>query len=118
MQFTSYKQWLDYIEFKLLKHGKDFYTTEEYRQLYPVGAALRHEELKALAERGQVEMKNAGVWFGDKVFYDVLSPWGIVEPISGKIVSKKGVPYVKLDEGQKSGSGKRHIRWHKGFRKA
>jgi len=94
----------------------EFLTTDEYKAAYPYLQQLyRAEKLKtaATAVKAMAEVK---VNFGDRVGYDYVTPFG-VEPYAGEIVSRNGIPYIKLDEGQTTIKGTRSVRWHKGWKK-
>ena len=49
---------------------------------------------------------------GDRVAYGLVGPFFNIEVLRGKIVSRKGVPYVALDQAH---NGKKSVRWHKGW---
>jgi hypothetical protein len=72
-------------------------------------------EQSAFAKKGMSELKKSGLKIGDKVAYDFVSPYFNVEAYTGKIIERMGIPYVQLDNGQKTMSGKKSVRWHKGF---
>ena len=94
----------------------EFLTTDEYKAAYPYLQQLyRAEKLKtaATAVKAMAEVK---VNFEDRVGYDYVTPFG-VEPYTGEIISRNGIPYIKLDEGQTTIKGTRSVRWHKGWKK-
>ena len=94
----------------------EFLTSDEYKQAYPFLRELyKAEKLKTanLADRAMAEVKAE---YGDRVFYDYVTPWG-VETYKGIITSRAGIPYIKLDEGQTTMTGAKSLRWHKGWRK-
>ena len=94
----------------------EFLTTDEYKAAYPYLQQLyRAEKLKtaATAVKAMAEVK---VNFEDRVGYDYVTPFG-VEPYKGEIISRNGIPYIKLDEGQTTIKGTRSVRWHKGWKK-
>ena len=116
--FGTYKEAMDWINKEAKKHDSknDFYTTAEYKKIYPILKILHAAEVQKKATSAQKAMKEVDVEFDDKVKYDFVSPFMSVEEYSGVVINKKGIPYVKLDSGQKSLTGKKTVIWHKGWK--
>lgn len=90
--------------------------SDEYRAAYPeIDATYRRqrdERTARLARDGARALAEAGLKAGDRVVYGVVGSFFNVETLRGKIVLRKGVPYVVLD---RSHNGKKSTRWHKGW---
>ena len=117
LDFSDYSEALQWIKLKAkgFKSAKEFYASEEYKSAYPLIRKMYEVEQAAFAKKGMEELQKAGLKIGDKVAYDFVSPFFNVEAYTGKIIERMGIPYVKLDSGQKTMSGKKSVRWHKGF---
>ena len=122
LTFASYDDallWLE-KESKKYKSKNDFYSSYEYKKVYPVINELymleRRKDESKEREEAKIAMEQAGVKFGDRVGYDYIY-YLQVEEYTGEVVSRNGIPYVKLDEGQQTMSGKKSVKWHKGWRK-
>ena len=59
--------------------NKGYTTTEEYREIYPLVAAIGNEQRKRFKESGEKMMAEAGLSYGDKVFYDHVHAFGAAE---------------------------------------
>lgn len=108
--FKSYDDAKKYIDRKLTQYGSKQAMTSspEYRDAYPKIMAIRAKDMSANAIQ---PMKDVNVKFGDKVSYHAVGSFGNVDIKSGTVISKDGIPYVKLDGSRKT------VLWHKGFRK-
>lgn len=117
-QFTSYQDALAYVDMRAkdFKNKNEFLLSEEYKQIYPHIVELYKTEKADYAKVAKKAMDEVGVNFGDRVYYDFVSPFN-VENYSGVIANRDGLPYVKLDEGQKTISGQKSVKWHKGWKK-
>lgn len=117
LNFADYSEALQWVEQKAknFKSVNEFYVSDEYKSAYPLIRKMYEVEQAAFAKKGMTELKKSGLKIGDKVAYDFVSPYFNVEAYTGKIVEKMGIPYVQLDSGQKTMSGKKSVRWHKGF---
>ena len=117
--FGTYQEALDWINKTAKKYDSKnaFYASDEYKKVYPILTILHDAETNKWAKVAAKAMKKVDVKFGDKVKYDFVSPMMRVEKYSGTVINKNGIPYVKLDSGQKSMTGKKTIRWHKGWKK-
>lgn len=117
IDFADYSEALQWVELKAkeFKSINEFYTSDEYKSAYPIIMKMYEVEQSAFVEKGFNELKKAGLKIGDKVTYDFVSPYFTVETYSGTVIERAGVLYVQLDEGQKTMSGKKSVRWHKGF---
>jgi hypothetical protein len=117
LDFADYSEALQWVKLKAksFKSINEFYASDEYKAAYPLIRKMYEVEQSAFAKKGMDELKKAGLKIGDKVAYDFVSPYFNVEAYTGKIVDKMGIPYVQLDAGQKTMSGKKSVRWHKGF---
>jgi len=109
----------DWMANKKREYGSSnaFYASYEYAVNYPfvlLWHKIRNNELKNSADKA---LKESGLKYGDRVFYDYVSPYGIVVSYSGFLQMRKGIPYVKLDAGQKTMKGAKSVRWHKGWKK-
>lgn len=118
MNFTSYADAQKWIEQEAKKYDSknEFYSTDEYKNAYPLIKELWNLEHNKIAYKSEKAMKEAGVKFGDAVFYDNVNPFGYAEEYTGIIVERNGIPYVKLDEGQKTITGAKSVNWHKGWK--
>jgi hypothetical protein len=122
LTFASYDDallWLE-KESKKYKSKNDFYSSYEYKKAYPVINELymleRRKDESKEREEAKIAMEQAGVKFGDRVGYDYIV-YLQVEEYTGEVISRNGIPYVKLDEGQQTMTGKKSVKWHKGWRK-
>jgi hypothetical protein len=120
LDFADYSEALQWVEKKAknYKSMNDFYASEEYKSAYTLIKKMYEVEQSSFAKKAMVELKKANLKIGDKVFYDFVSPYFDVVEYNGKIIEKNGIPYVQLDNGNTTMSGKKQIRWHKGFSKA
>ena len=111
----TYKEGLKWIELKSKKYGgRDiFLASEEYRLNYPAIKKLHDKETKSHDDLASKALKSVNQNYGDKVFYDVVTPFCGVERYEGIIVKRKNLPYVKLNE--KTTDGKKFLKWHKGW---
>jgi tRNA nucleotidyltransferase/poly(A) polymerase len=120
--FKSYSEALKYVDkiSKAYPGGKRcFQSSEEYAELYPIVKKLYEAEKrsadKKLLSEAKKAMKEAGINFGDRVETQLINIFGLPGSIlEGRLISKKGLPYVKLDH---PFQGKKTIFWHKGWRK-
>lgn len=91
-------------------------SSAEYRAAYPSIDAIYRREREAatarLAQDGAQALVEAGLKVGNRVAYGAVGSFFNVEVLRGKIVSRKGVPYVALDQPH---NGKKSVRWHKGW---
>lgn len=119
LNFADYSEALEWTEKKAknYKSMNEFYTSDEYKSVYPLIRKMYNVEQASFVKKAKTELKKANLKIGDSVIYDFVSPFFNVANYSGKIVERKGVPYVKLDAGQTTMSGKKSVRWHKGFTK-
>lgn len=118
--FASYQDSLDWIVKRAKKLGmtkNEFLTTDEYKKLYPIIDILYRAEKAKTVKAAEKIMKEVGVSFGDRVEYRYVGSFMSVEDYTGEIVSRKGIPFVKLDKGQTTINGKKYTRWHKGWKK-
>jgi len=117
LNFADYSESLQWVELKAkgFKSVNEFYASDEYKSAYLLIRKMYEVEQAAFAKKGMAELKKAGLKIGDKVAYDFVSPYFNVEAYTGKIIERMGIPYVQLDSGQKTMSGKKSVRWHKGF---
>jgi len=116
-QFKSYEEAMDFINRRIKDFpSKDaYYSSEEYKKIYPILNRLRKEALTFTSKKAKVAMKEVGAKEGDCVEYSVANPFGEIFVLEGKIkLDKLGIPYVHLAE--PTTRGKKKIRWHKGFR--
>ena len=115
-RFPSYDDAQEWIKSKSkeYKSKNDFLASQEYRDALPDINALFKVEKADYSKKAKEAMRESGVKIGDRVVYDYVTPIG-VETYSGQIVDRKGVPFVRFDNGQKTMSGKQSVRWHKGF---
>jgi len=117
LNFADYSEALDWVELKAknFKSLNEFYTSEEYKSAYPLIRKMYEVEQSNFVKKAKTELKKAKLKISDKVMYDFVSPFFNVTQYTGTIVERNGIPYVKLDAGQKTMSGKKSVRWHKGF---
>ena len=117
LNFADYSEALQWVEQKAknFKSVNEFYSSNEYKSAYPLIRKMYEVEQAAFVKKGMAELKKAGLKIGDKVTYDFVSPYFNVEEYTGKIIVRMGIPYVQLDAGQTTMSGKKSVRWHKGF---
>lgn len=117
--FISYFDGLEWIEKQSKKYNSknEFYASEEYKEAYSLLKDLHNIEKKETSKLAAKEMEKAGVKYGDRVFYDYVTPFGVAEEYSGTVVEVGGLPRVKLDPGQKTITNSKSVRWHKGFKK-
>lgn len=117
LNFADYSEVLQWVEQKAknFKSVNAFYASDEYKSAYPLIRKMYEVEQAAFAKKGMNALKKAGLNIGDKVAYDYVSPYFYVEKYTGIIIEKMGIPYVQLDAGQKTMTGKKSVRWHKGF---
>lgn len=94
----------------------EFLASDEYKKAYQYLAALYEAEKIKTAGVAEKAMSSVNAKFGDRVFYDYVTPFA-VEKYSGTIINRGGLPYVRLDEGQATMTGAKSARWHKGWRK-
>ena len=98
--------------------GKNkFLSSAEYNEVYPIieqicaaETTTRHTQNKATADAA---MSEVGALYGDRVSYTIQGAFFSTEKLTGTVVNRKSLPMVRLDEKH---SGKRHVRWHKGWR--
>jgi len=117
--FTSYEDaqiWMNQKS-KEYKNQNEFYTSDEYKLAYPIILKLYEVEKSSYSKMAKVAMQEASVNYGDRVFYDYLTPFMDSEKYSGVVVERNGLPYVKFDEGQQTISGAKSTKWHKGWKK-
>ena len=112
--FNSYEAALKWIDAKSKEYGGkgQFLASEEYQSMYPKIKKLYDKEQKEHGDESLQALKEVNQNYGDRVFYDFVSPFGYVESYRGTIVKRSGVPYVRLDE---KISGRRFLKWHKGW---
>lgn len=118
----TYKETLRWIEEESKKYSSknDFLSSDVYKKAYPkikkLEDNLKKKEQSVLIHDAEEAMKEANIRFGDRVYYDYIHFFG-VQTYTGKIVKRKGIPYVVFDEGQVTMKGRKSTRWHKGFKK-
>lgn len=115
--FLTYDEALKWIDKKVEEYGSKgaFEASDEYRRVYPQINKLYKQAKNDHQTLADKAMKDVGVSFGDRVFYDYVSAWG-VENYSGTIVNRKGIPFVKLDTGQVLQNNAKSVKWHKGWK--
>jgi len=120
LNFADYSEALEWSEKKAknYKSMNDFYTSDEYKSAYPLIRKMYEVEQTNFEKKAKSELKKSGLKISDKVVYDFVSPFFNVLNYSGTIIERNGIPYVKYDLGQKTMSGKKSVRWHKGFVKS
>ena len=114
--FNTYAEAYEYIQGQAKLHGQKYYASNEYKSIYPQLKSLHEVEHKATSKEAQQAMKESGLNFGDRVFYDYVSSFLSVETYTGKVINKNGTPFVKLDKSTMNGN--KTCRWHRGFKKA
>jgi len=114
--FADYSEALDWMEQakKNYKPTIRFYASDEFKAAYPLISQLYDAKMAALAQEGMAALAEAGLKIGDEVVYDAVSLL-VSEEYRGKVVRRKGIPYVKL-YGTLYGT-RRFVRWHRGFSK-
>ncbi len=119
INFVDYSESLEWIEksSKKYKTKNDFFASDEYKFAYPLIKKMYEVEKIEYSKKAMSELKKSKLQIGDSVRYDYVSPFFNVAVYTGKIVERNGVPYVKLDSGQTTMSGKKSVKWHKGFTK-
>lgn len=121
--FTTYAEAQNWISQQVKKYPSKnhFFASEQYKKAYPQIKALADAEIgnqkKELLQLAETELTKANLKPGDRVYYDHVTPFGVVESYTGTLFLKSGIPYVKFDAGQKTMNGKTFIKWHKGFKK-
>lgn len=108
----TYAEATEWIKKKSIEYGSRnaFFASDEYSAKYFEIDQLFIQEMLNIGKRGQTAMKEVGAKVGQKVYYDIPSPFGTVETQEGIIkVDKFGLPEVKLTTGKS-------VKWHKGFR--
>tara|TARA_Y100000034_G_scaffold132178_1_gene194544 strand:- start:242 stop:622 length:381 start_codon:yes stop_codon:yes gene_type:complete len=117
LNFADYSEALEWTEKKAknYKSMNDFYSSKEYQSAYPLIRKMYEVERASFVKKAKTELKKSKLKIGDNVIYDFVSPFFNVSKYSGKLIERNGIPYVKLDIGQKTMSGKKSVRWHKGF---
>lgn len=115
--FNTYSEAQEYIQIKINEYGNEnkFYSSEEYEEAYPFILEAHDKAKEAITHVAIEAMTEVGVNFSDIVYYDIVDYWGNVTEVKGKLINKKGVPYVQLN--QKLPNGKKSMKWHTGFRK-
>ena len=119
--FKTMQEAQDWIETESKKYPSKnaFYASSKYHKAYPLIKKLSDDQCKKKHALKVIEaekaMKEAGVKFGDSVFYDYVCIFNVIT-YEGKIINRKGIPYVKFDNNMTI-NGKKSIRWHKGFMK-
>ena len=122
MKFKNYKEAQDWMNNRMSEYesANRFYASEEYREAYPAikeaSDREKNNQSSSLAVEARQAMTEAGVKFGDRVSYQHVGRFMTVEEYTGIIINRKGIPFVKFDEGQKTINGKKSVRWHKGFK--
>jgi len=110
--FLDYDQARAWMEQKAKEHGglKAFSATSEYKQVYPEIEAIYKKETLAASTKA---LQKAGLEYGEEVTYSQLNLLlGGVITAKGKLVERRGKPYVKLDPPV---LGRKEVRWHSGF---
>ena len=123
MQFATYAEATQYIQCQVKSQGQKYYCTDEYKKLFPeVKQMAQEEKNKTQSQKSRQSldlaaeaMLEVGVIWGDKVEWHNAGMFMTVEIVSGTIIDKKGVPFVRLDTPV---NGKKSCKWHKGFLKA
>lgn len=116
----AYEELLEWIneESKKYSSRNEFLSSDIYKKVYPKIKKLEEDIKKkkqlSLIHDAEEAMKEANINFGDRVYYDYVYGFG-VQTYTGKIIKRKGIPYVVLDSGQVTMKGAKSIRWHKGF---
>lgn len=95
-KFDSYQDLLDYVKDKVKEQGQKYYTTQEYKDIYPIGQKLYKVEKNKYIDKKSKEMSDNDVKEGDKVQITWTTMFGGSNSIIGTIFMKNGVPYVKL----------------------
>lgn len=93
---------------------KSFYTTPEYKAIYPYLQKIHKRSMSFFKKAGEVAMKSAGIEYGDTVHYDHADLLFGVNRMEGIVIKRNGVPYVKLTRGRTS-DGRKQVMWHKGW---
>ena len=115
--FADYSEALKWIHDRAqsYKSLNDFYTSNEYKSIYPLIKQMYDVEQSTFEKKALSELQKSGLKIGDRVTYDYVSSFFNVKSYTGVIVLRSGIPYVQLDAGQTTMSGKKSVRWHKGF---
>lgn len=123
MQFATYADATQYIQSQVKEQGQRYYCTDEYKKMFPAIKQMAQDEKNKTQNQGSHQlldlaaqsMQEVGVTWGDKVEWHNIGTFMNVTIMSGKIVNRKGIPFVQLDAPM---NGKKSCKWHKGFMKA
>ena len=113
--FETYDDALEWIAQKNQEYGskQKFSCSEEFSKVYPSIKQLydqkRDQEKEEHKKICITAMNSVGANYGDTVEYSRASPFGEIEFHEGKIINRKGIPYVKAANGKTK-------KWHKGYR--
>jgi len=123
-RFKTYDEVTAWVAAKVKEYGgkNKFFSSPEYRQAHPVINKLYKEVKRKYDEKKQSEgaaaMEAAGVSYGDRVRYQFVGPFLQIQTLTGKVIRRKGVPYVRLNEPVSTTKGlRKEVRWHKEFRR-
>lgn len=126
--FKSYAEALKWIENKTKefyrfdrtkREAKDlFVASDEYKQMYPFIKALEKAEQEKHNIEREKAMREAGLNYGDKVETFSMSFTGLGgNAYTGTLIQRAGKPFVKLDPGSATMSGRKLIEWNTGWEK-
>ena len=94
----------------------EFLASEEYKKLYPQVEKIYKETKSEFVSKATKAMEESGVKEGNKVSTLAQGLAG-GEEVSGTIIMKGGIPYVKLDSPQMTSDGyRKQVQWHKGWK--
>lgn len=106
------------IKRKGIEYGSTlkYRASKEYADLYPNIKKIYDNAKQEFEKKGQQALQEAGLKIGDRV---VTFAQGMLggRNITGKLVSRNNIPYVKLDTESASEVGKRSVMWNKGWKK-
>lgn len=115
-KFKSYKEAVEYsINLsKKFKNKNEYYTSNEYKNLYPILINLfnieKDNQLHELQLLSKKSLEDSNQKVGDIVIYSQINTFMNIETIIGKIFLKNGIPYVKDFKTNTL------YRWNKGFK--
>ena len=94
-----------------------FFSSNEYKTLYPKIEKIYLKEKDDYILKGEQALKESDIKIGDRV-ENLSSGFGEYNTITGTVILKSGIPYVKLDEAQMSPKGyRKQVKWNKGWKK-
>lgn len=95
-KFDSYDDFMNYIKDRVQELGQKYYTSSEYRDIYPIGQQL-HKMVKAKhIEKKSKELIDNDVKVGDKIEITWNTMFGGNDSVVGTLFFKDKIPYVKL----------------------